>query len=511
MKSDKELYRQLRGLSREQLREEMARFDQAGPKERVQRVAVVRAVGVAFGAASAAQRTEVRSWLLRLLQDPAEKVRRYAAAALPKIGAGPSAEPELLSLLKKSSGERETRHVARALHKIGGRATLDAVDGLPGLSRQTELKVKANIAREESPGAIRMKALLVDFQRIRLHLRCRKGLEKLVREEAEEYIAAHGKFRVVHAASRVVELAPVAPFSLVDVYQLRCFATVGFVLGTAKGDSSPAQAEALARLITSPLSRFILTALTEGPARYRIDFVAAGHQRGAIRQVASRAYELCPEILNDARRAPWSVDVYPTGGGFGVELRPRLYPDPRMFYRTDDVAAASHPPLAACMARLAGACEDEVVWDPFCGSGLELVERALRGGVSRLYGTDVSREAIAIAEANFKAAKLAGVKAKFACCDFRDQAAMLGLAPGSVTLVVTNPPMGRRVRVPGLRRLFEDLFDVSATVLKPGGRLIFANPLTLEPKDGRLKLEYRQVVDLGGFDCRLELWRRQEG
>ena len=155
--------------------------------------------------------------------------------------------------------------------------------------------------------------------------------------------------------------------------------------------------------------------------------------------------------------------------------------------------------------------KDEAVWDPFCGSGLELVECALRGGVSRLYGTDVSREAVGIAEANVAAAKLAGVKAKFACCDFRDQAAMLGLGAGSVTLMITNPPMGRRVRVPGLHRLFEDLFAVAAIMLKPGGRLVFANPLSVGPKDPSLKLQYQQVVDLGGFDCQLEMYVKQEG
>ena len=48
------------------------------------------------------------------------------------------------------------------------------------------------------------------------------------------------------------------------------------------------------------------------------------------------------------------------------------------------------------MARLAGKLNREVVWDPFCGSGLELIETALRGGVQSTYGTDISANAIAI-------------------------------------------------------------------------------------------------------------------
>jgi tRNA G10 N-methylase Trm11 len=57
-----------------------------------------------------------------------------------------------------------------------------------------------------------------------------------------------------------------------------------------------------------------------------------------------------------------------------------------------------------------------------------------------------------------------------------------------------------------MRGLFGDLFAVAAEVLKPGGRLVFANPLRIEPLDPSLKLQYRQVIDLGGFDCRLEMY-----
>src|SRR5208283_5015476 len=45
----KELYSQLRALQWEQLwKEEAARFDRAGPGERLERAAVIRAVGVVF-------------------------------------------------------------------------------------------------------------------------------------------------------------------------------------------------------------------------------------------------------------------------------------------------------------------------------------------------------------------------------------------------------------------------------------------------------------------------------
>jgi 23S rRNA G2445 N2-methylase RlmL len=445
------------------------------------------------------------------LQDPSEKVRRYAITALPKLGAGTNEEGALLSLLRTTTIEREKKFLSQALDKIGGTATLNVVAGAPGLLPQTEQKVKANLARRERPSVIRMDSLLSNFPLLRIHLHCRKGLEEIVRDEVKEDIAKRGKFRIVEVRSGLVAITPVAAFSLVDIYTLRCFATVGFFLGHVRNSNPTESVDALASLMTSPLSRIVLATFTEGSIRYRLEFVSKGHQRGAVRLLTYRAYAMCPDILNDPRRAPWSMDLHPTKHGISVELRPKLTPDPRFTYREDDIRAASHPPLAACMARLAGRVTDEKVWDPFCGSGLELIERTLLGGVHSIYGTDLSPDAIAISQANFAAAKVKVVQLKLTCCDFRDYAMVEGLGPKSVTLLITNPPMGRRIRVPNMRGLFGDLFAVAATVLKPGGRLVFANPLRIEPSDPSLQLKYRKVIDLGGFNSRLEMYLKLAG
>jgi tRNA G10 N-methylase Trm11 len=223
-----------------------------------------------------------------------------------------------------------------------------------------------------------------------------------------------------------------------------------------------------------------------------------------VRLLAGRVHALCPEILNDARNVTWTMDIYPCGRGHSVELRPNLTPDPRFYYRRQDVPAASHPQLAACMARLAGRVENEIVWDPFCGSGLELIESALLGGVRAIHGTDLSAAAIAIARDNFAAARVKPVPANFVCRDFRDYAGGSGLGPNSVTLILTNPPMGMRVPVADLRGLMEYLFSVAATVLRPGGRLVLANPVSMKNPHRSFQLLSRQAVDFGGFDCRME-------
>ncbi len=499
----KELYQQLRALSWEQLwSDEVPRFDKASPKERTQRVALVRAVGVVFAeSGDPSQKDAVKSWLLGLLQDPCEKIRRYAMAALPKIGAGSGGEAQLLDMLKTTTAAREKKFLSQALEKIGGTATLETLRaGGHGLLPQTEQKVKASVARSQSPSAIHLAGILSDFDGLRIHLRGRRGLEGMVRDEAEEYIKEHGKFRIADVSGGLVALTPVAPFALADLYALRCFGTVGFV-----PSASPAETiEALAPVIASALSRRVLQAFTEGTIRYRLNFIAKGHQRSAVRLLADRVYGLCSEILNDARNVTWTMDIYSGQRGHSVELRPNLTPDPRFYYRRQDVPAASHPQLAAGMARLAGRVENEIVWDPFCGSGLELVESALLGGVRGIHGTDLSAEAIAIARDNFAAARMPPVPANFACCDFRDYAAVGKLGPGSVSLIITNPPMGMRVPVGNLRGLMEELFDVAATVLRPGGRLVLANPVSMEKPPRLLQLQSRQAVDFGGFDCRVE-------
>jgi len=488
----KELYKELRGLSWPQLwSEEVARFEAASPEKRNARVAVIRAVGVVFAESGPAEEKEkVQAWLRRLLQDPSEKVRRYAMAAMPKIGADAKEEGELLAVLRTTTEEREKKFLARTLAKIGGAAAL--AQGLPGDVGQ---KVKAGIARRESPSAIRFDAMLREFSEVKIHLRGRTGLEQFVSAEAKE-----SPFRVAEVQSGRVAIIPRAPFSLADIYALRCFGTAGFVLGNTDGD--------LASVITSPLARRLFQTFTQGSIRYRLNFVSKGHQRAAVSRLANQVYARCPEILNDGRSVTWTVDLYPNGRGHLVELRPNATPDPRFSYRQKDVPAASHPPLAACLARLAGRTGNEIIWDPFCGSGLELIERALRGGVHTVYGTDRSAEAVAIAQNNFMASAAKSVPAKFICGDFREIASNPEWGAGTVSLIITNPPMGMRVPVANLRQLIEDLFNVAAAVLKPGGGLVLVNPLSMRAPPPKLKLQFQQQVDMGGFDCRMEKYLR---
>ena len=62
-------------------------------------------------------------------------------------------------------------------------------------------------------------------------------------------------------------------------------------------------------------------------------------------------------------------------------------------------------------------------------------------------------------------------------------AAAGGAAGGCVSLIITNPPLGRRVKVSNLHALFADLFALSAKLRRPGGRLVLINPLRARPAE----------------------------
>lgn len=514
MKTDREnpskdRYRQLRRLPWSRLwEEEVPAFDRADPLSRVSNVGLVRAVGVVFSeSGDPSQVAAVTDWLVALLRDPQEKIRRYAMAALPKIGAGRDAEKEVLNLLRHTSLEREKKFLGRTLDKIGGAATLENIHTLGDASPQTAQKVRASLARESSLGVVELDHRVEDWSGLCIHLRGRRGLESFVKNEATRCLSTREKFRAYIGAPGLVVLEPLAPFTLADIFLLRSFGTLGIVIGTTGHAGGSPLLEEIAAAIACPRTQSLLGHLTRGQVRYRIDFVSKGHQRGAVRQIATRAYALCPQILNDPLHALWAVDIHPTGHSFSVELRPRLLPDPRFSYRRGDVPAASHPPLAACMALLAGSSGNDIVWDPFCGSGLELIERARLGGVERIYGSDRSAEALSITLSNLEAAQLSA-KATLMGCDFREFAAKQGLQPGSLTQIITNPPMGRRVPIDNIKGLITDLFLTAAKLLRPGGRLVFANPLFLPCPDPRLSLQTSREVDFGGFTCRLESYIR---
>jgi 23S rRNA G2445 N2-methylase RlmL len=262
--------------------------------------------------------------------------------------------------------------------------------------------------------------------------------------------------------------------------------------------------EAVARAVTSDAARAVLATWTVGAVRYRIAWAEGGHRRAATWGAAAAVARRAPELVNDPTASLWEVRVETTRRFVDVSLEPRALEDPRFTWRRGDVPAASHPTVAAALARVAGARDDDVVWDPFVGSGAELVERGRLGRYRALHGSDVDARALAVARENLTAAGLTA--------DLERRDALAGAPPG-VTLVLTNPPMGRRVaRTSGLAELLDRFVSYAAATLVPGGRLVWLAPWPARARHAAqaagLRLDRASVVDMGGFDAELQRWTR---
>jgi 23S rRNA G2445 N2-methylase RlmL len=328
---------------------------------------------------------------------------------------------------------------------------------------------------------------------------CRRGLEPLL---AEELTSAPGVESVRVAGEGAVRASLVGPMQA--LFAARTMLSFRFPLPAEWVPEGGTVEDAIARAATSDAARSVLSTWTIGVPRYRIAWSEGGHQRARtwalVRAIARRV----PDLVNDPTESLWELVVDAGPSAVDVALAPRAIEDPRFVWRRSDVPAASHPTIAAALARVAGAREDDVVWDPFVGSAAELIERALLGPYRSLLGTDVDERALSAARENLAAAR---VTARL------EKADALVHAPGPVTLVVTNPPMGRRVsRATGLAESLDRFVAHAASVLVPGGRLAWIAPW---PKRARaagtragLSLEWACTVDMGGFDAEMQRWIR---
>ncbi|MCX5740975.1 MAG: methyltransferase, partial [Proteobacteria bacterium] len=259
-----------------------------------------------------------------------------------------------------------------------------------------------------------------------------------------------------------------------------------------------ALADAIVRAIVAPRVRGLLARWTRGAIRWRLGF-AEGHKRAIVWRVARDVMAAAPELVNDPTATSW--DILVDDEADALELVPRRAADPRFAWRVADVPAASHPTIAAALARVAGVRPDDGVWDPFCGSASELVERARLGPYAWLVGSDLDEQALVAARANLAAAH---VDATLALAD----AAAYACHPAA-SLVITNPPLGSRVQVDAATLLVACLPSI-VRQLGPGGRLVWITPATRRTTPAAEALGLVRTVDLGvdlgGVRGHLERW-----
>jgi 23S rRNA G2445 N2-methylase RlmL len=461
------------------------------------RARVVRAIG-----RRAAESERARAMLVVALGDDDVKTRRNAIVALGKVhvaedarAAAAALEDALLAAWDRETRVDVHRSLAASLGKIGGARALErlraiATDDaeLRRIVDRAMMMLDRTSTRGEESGVDDARAPAIPTQ-VLLH--CRDGVEKLLAEEAELMFEAR--------VSRPGRVVATLRGPMRELWSLRTMTRFGFPLPQQWLRDGEDAGDALVRAIASQEAKRIFATFTRGAVRYRIAWGGGGHRRAVVWRSAKRIAEIEPMYVNDPTDSTWEVVVHQQRRFVDVEVMPRL-DDPRFAYRVGDVPAASHPTLAAALARVAGVRADDVVWDPFVGSGTELVERARAGAFARLVGTDVDAEAIATAQANLDAA---GVRAELVNADATT------FAPRGVTLVISNPPMGRRVvRTTELGKLLDRIVDRAAELLAPGGRLVWISPFgertRARAEAAGLVVDYVQDVDMGGFVAELQ-------
>jgi 23S rRNA G2445 N2-methylase RlmL len=446
----------------------LAALTDADPKTR-------RNAAIALGHVTDAARVGVEDALLAAWDaDPRPPMRRTLAASLGKVGTA-----RALPLLREAARSEDDAELARVAERA--RTMLERTT-----SRGTPSRVASH---RPAPRPVELRVL------------SRRGLEETLAGELAA-IAAVVDVRV--AGSGVVHARLAGAIDA--LFAARTMLSFGFPLPPEARRGSEPSSETIARAATSDAARAIFATWTEGAARYRIAWTDGGHQRSATwdtaRAIAARAAERGLDLVNDPTASTWELVVARADDAVDLTLEPRALVDPRFAWRRGDVPAASHPTIAAALARIAGVRADDVVWDPFAGSGAELIERAMLGPYRALHGSDVDSRALDVARENLAAA---GVTAAL---EVRD---VLAGAPAGVTLVVTNPPMGRRAaRTPGLDATLDRFVVHAGTSLVPGGRLVWLAPW---PKRSRaaaasagLSLDGARMVDMGGFDAELQRW-----
>lgn len=442
----------------------------------------------------------VWEFLFARLDDEDFRVRRSAAAAVGR-SSHERAEDALLELWHRETRVDVRKAVVLALGRVGGARTRALVrrvassdEALQRALEEAALMVERAVRRNEQSW-INGKAL--PRTSTTLELRCKPGLEALCAAEFEgawvPTVAGPGRVRVMLRGP------------LESVLRSRVMQSFAVALPSRKRLPGVDLGDLVIEAILSREAIATFEAFTTNTVRYRIEWEGAGHRRGmtwrCVRAIAAR----CPSLVNDPRDSTWEVAVREQGGEVHTLLRPLRLDDPRFAYRKAEVPAASHPTVAAALARVAGVDPSDVVWDPFVGSALELVERARLGPYARMLGGDTDARALEAARSNLAAAGVERVELMV-----RDA---MEAPPEGVTLLITNPPMGHRVGFgTGVNDLLRRFVQRAATSLAPGGRMVWLAPLEADTaraaEAAGLTVHTRQRVDLGGLGVELQRFDR---
>ncbi|MCS6900165.1 MAG: hypothetical protein RMJ98_10185 [Myxococcales bacterium] len=438
--------------------------------------------------------------LIALLEDPDLPSSRQAALALGRLP-GVGVEDALLARFRAGTPLPLLRALTEALGKVGGPPALAFLSQQqsddPELTRLLN-RARVMLTRSGCPEASFFNLRVPTPGLVPVVLRCKRGLETILLREVRP-ILMHPK--VVGPGQLRGDFSG----PLIRLASLRVALSFGFPLPPSP--CAPGQeATALLSALQGDLARALLSCWGERPARFRVAWRDGGHRRSRVWEVARLALQSGGDLLNTPMHPSWELLAWEHDGFLWTELIPRALPEVRFAYREEDIPAASHPTVAAALALVGGVREDDVIWDPFTGSGLELCERALLGPYAEIHGSDINPMALNVARRNLENARV--TPTSLALADARSHRI------SGLSLALSNPPLGHRVaRREHLVPLLESVVISLASQLVPGGRLVWLSPTgdrtAAAGERSGLHVERHGRVDLGGIEAELQVFHRK--
>jgi tRNA G10 N-methylase Trm11 len=130
--------------------------------------------------------------------------------------------------------------------------------------------------------------------------------------------------------------------------------------------------------------------------------------------------------------------------------------------------AALRPTVAASLVWLSQPLDGDVFFDPFCGSGSVLCERA-NYPAQTLIGAEINKKTCETAKHNTE-----GLNVKIFCSDYK----RVDLPGGTVNTIVTNPPWGGQIGMDDPIKLYREIMAHARRLLAPGGKMVILTPLS---------------------------------
>lgn len=432
--------------------------------------AALRILGALAGHERLAEDAALRRLLLEHLASHDHAERRSVINCLGRMGLDAETETALIALWGREKRDDQLRVLAAALGRVGGprseAALRSGASPAPLVQRETAGALAALAARSARAGAgegrVNGELVLTDAP---VRFRCRSGLGGLLLP------------RLPATIRRARETAPgqidaELHGSLDSLLDCRLWSEFVFRFDMPV---RPTAAESFGAGLSQAAGW--LRRLTEGAPTWRLH--RPGASRGELLDFVRAAQRVAPDLPNSPQRAVWELRP----AGRELEVAPRFWRDTRFAYLREEVPAMTHAPLAAALAALSEPRADDIVWDPFCGAGTELAERAKAGPYAELIGSD--RDGLAI---NAARKNLAGVeRLSLQLGDALDRPF------GKVNVLLTNPPYGRKVQGGNPIRLLRMLLENASRQMRRG-RIVLCSPMPEETWDFLRRLGWSAVA-----------------